>query len=322
MAASDPKFYNAYLVVGNDELKAETVIKRLWKRLKQEGDVDFNSQILDGSANIDIQVLLDTLNTPPLASPFRVLVIKGIDKASKMLVEALTDYLAAPMPSTVLVLTAEKLNVQSRLYKAVKAIDAKAVIDASSKKRSELPAMIRELAGSYHINLSYEGAAKLAELVGNSTVALNNEVKKLASYVLALGRSNANLDDVMMVVARSNQPSPWDFVDAFSRRDLVESFEILRMLSSESPVGLLYLCVIRLRELLQYVSLVAVGERNLPKALGKPEWQTKRLATLATRFEASELRELLALAARADANMKSGQDAQMVLEDFILACCR
>jgi len=322
MAEKKTELLPAYLVVGSDELKAQAVIKRLWNRLEKLGNIDFNSQILEGSGDIDCQSLVDSLNTPPLAAPYRVVVIKDIDKAGKTILDAAADYLASPLSSTILVMTATKLTQQSRLYKAAKAIDNKAIIDASEQKRSELPAMIRKLAGSYQIGLSYEGATKIAELVGNSTVALNSEVKKLASYVLALGRSDANLDDVIMVIARSNQPSPWDFVDAFSRRELAQSLEILRSLPRETPVGLLYLCVVRLRELLYYKSLVALGNRNLAKALGKPDWQVRRLETLAAKFESAELRDMLARSARADARMKSGESAQLVLEEFLLATCR
>jgi len=322
MTDKETTFLSAYLVAGNDELKAQTVIKRLWARLEQLGDIDFNSQVLDATREIDVKTLLDTLNTPPLAAPFRVVVIKDIDKAQKALVDEITEYLSSPMPSTILVMTATKITQQSRLFKAVKAIDNKAVIDASEKKRSEIPAMIRQLASNYQISLSYEGAAKVAELVGSSSVALNSEVKKLASYVLALGRSNANLDDVITVIARSNQPSSWDFVDSFSRRDLAQSLSILNYLQNETPVSLLYLCVIRLRELLHFKSLVALGDRNIAKALGKPDWQIRRIESLATRYETEELRQILARAARADMRMKSGEEARLVLEELILASCR
>jgi len=322
MATKETALLGAYLVVGNDELKAQTVIKRLWARLEPLGNIDFNSQIFDTSREIDTKTLLDALNTPPLAAPYRVVLIKEIDKASKQLTDAVTDYLASPMPTTILVMTAIKMTQQARLYKAVKAIDSKAVIDASEKKRADLPAMIRQLAGNYHITLSFEAAAKIAELVGGSTVALNNEVKKLASYVLALGRNNANLDDVVTVIARSSQPSSWDFVDAFSRRDLAGSLSILNILKSETPVSLLYLCVIRLRELLHYKSLAALGDRNIAKALNKQDWQIRKLESLALKYEQSELRELLTKAARADMRMKSGEEAKLVLEELILASCR
>lgn len=322
MTEKEPALLNAYLILGDDELKSNTAIKRLRTRLEQEGDLDFNSQTFEGTKEIDTKELLDSLNTPPLAAPFRLAIIKDVEKAGKENLEALSHYLKSPMPSTIVVMTATKLTTQSKLYKAVSAFGKKAVIDAASRKRSELPNMIRQLAQNYQISLSYEGAAKLSELVGSSTIALNNEVKKLASYVLALGRKEANLDDVLTVVARTNQPSPWDFVDAVSKRDLVQSMEILRLLSRESPVSLLYLCVTRLRELLQYKSLSERRDGKLAKTLGKPEWQLRRLDELSRRFEANELRELLRLSAQLDARMKSGEDARRALEELVLVTCR
>ena len=322
MPQKETALLNAYLIVGSDELKAQTVIKRLWTRLESLGNIDFNSQTLDGSKDIDVQELLDSLNTPPLAAPYRLVLIKEVDKGGKQLAEALITYLESPMPSTILAMTALKLTQQSRLYKAVKKIDAKAVIEAADPRRSELPAMVRQLAKSYQITLSHDAAARLADLVGTSTVALNTEIKKLASYVLALDRSEAGLADVNAVISRSNQPSNWDFVDAVSQRDLIKSFEILTYLSRESPVSLLYLVVTRLREMLQYKSLAARKDGMLAKALGKPDWQLRRLEALSSKFEAAELRELLAQSAQADARMKSGEDAHLVLEEIVLSACK
>lgn len=322
MAEKETPLLAAYLVIGSDELKTKTVIDRLWVRFGNYGNIDFNTQIVEGSKEIDPITLLDSLNTPPLASPYRLMLIKDVEKVGKTIMDALVSYCKSPMPSTVLAMTAQKLTSQSRLYKAVSAIDKKAVIDASERKRSEVPAMVRQLASNYRINLSYDAAVKMSELVGNSTIALNTEVKKLASYVLALGRSDASLDDVLTVVARSNLPSVWDFVDAFSKRELVESLDLLRLLTKESPVSLLYLCVTRIREMLHYKSLAARREGNLAKALGKPDWQLRRLESLARRYEDQELRDLLVRASRADARMKSGEDAKIVLEEFILTTCR
>lgn len=322
MAQQDTKLLSAYLVVGDDKLKLETILGKLMARLEREGDLDFNSQILDGNKEIDRVELLDSLNTPPLAAPFRLVVIKEVDKAKKDLTEALISYLEKPLSSTIVVMTATKLTQQSRLYKAVRALDPNAVIDAAGRKRSEMPTMVRQLAQGYRINLSHDAAAKVVDLVGTSTVALNTEIKKLAGYVVALGRSDAGMDDVLTVIARSNQPSAWDFVDAYAERNLVSSLEILNLISRESPVSLLYLCVTRLRELLQYKSLAARKEGSIAKALGKPEWQVRKLQGIAERFEARELRELLTLSARIDARMKSGEDPKRALEELVLATCR
>lgn len=321
MTRTEVELLAAYLIVGDDELKVTTVIKRLCARLEQAGNVDFNTQSFEGGKENDGKEILDSLNTPPLAAPYRLVIIKEAEKLSKQVVNELIDYLESPLPSSVLLMTATKLKQQSRLYKAVGKLSPKALIDASSRKRSELPAMARQLAKSYDIALSYDGAHKLCELVGTSSVNLNTEIKKLASYVLSLGRREASLDDVLAVVARSHQPSVWDFVDALARRDLVASFDILQLLSRESPVSLLYLCLTRFREILLYQSLAARKDGKLAQTLGKPDWQLKKLEKLAQGFREGELRALLTLAATSDERIKSGTDASLVLEEIILAVC-
>ena len=46
---ADSNLLSAYLVNGEDELKRETVLKRLRARMDKLGDMDFNSDTFDGA---------------------------------------------------------------------------------------------------------------------------------------------------------------------------------------------------------------------------------------------------------------------------------
>lgn len=321
MSKEETSFLPAYLVVGEDQLKSETVLKKLRDRLEQQGNLDFNAQTYECTRELVSRELLDALNTPPLGAPFRLVVIKDVDKAHKDLSEGLIDYLKNPLATTVLALTATKITAQSRLYKAVQAGGSKAIISASARKRNEIPVFVKDLASSYGLSLEGNVAARIIELVGSSTVALNTEIKKLASYMASQKRSKVSIKDLDFVIARSSEPTIWNFVDAFTEKDLCKCLELLRLITSESPIRLLYQCVSKLREIIQYKALSARGGVNLEKALGKADWQVKQLAKAAARFEAEEARDLLELAARLDARMKSGEDPRWALEEFLIASC-
>ena len=128
----------AYLINGEDELKRETVLKRLHARIAKLGDIDFNHDVFHGeSASGDD--IVSACNTVPFASDVRLVVVHAADALKKSDAEALVAYLSEPSQSTVLCLVARKLAKNTRLYTAVAAVGKKAVIDCAPMKKYELP---------------------------------------------------------------------------------------------------------------------------------------------------------------------------------------
>ncbi|MDR2109404.1 MAG: DNA polymerase III subunit delta [Coriobacteriales bacterium] len=316
-----PPLLPAYLFLGDDELKKKVLLERLTKRLSAEGDLSFDSVSFDATTFKDTERFYDACNTLPFMSPLRLVTVKAVDKAVKPLTEAIISYLKAPAESTVLVLTAEKLAKNARLLTALRAISEKAVVDAATKKRSELPQMVRSLAKGRGVTMGGEAATELINRVGTSTVALDKELEKLASFAFASGRSSLEREDVRALVERSAEISPWDFVEAVFSGSLAQALVVRQRLIAEKPHALLALSVMRLRELLAARALLDRGRVDLATALKRPDWQVRRLRATAERFKAAKLRELLIYAADCDRQMKSGSDPELALEKFVAAAC-
>ena len=176
---TDAPLLPAYLVVGEDALKRDAVMKRLRARLSAMGDLSFNDDSFDGETaeGADIVGACDTV---PFASPVRLVEVRAADKLKKADAERLVSYLGAPNGSTVLALVAEKLAKNTRLYKAVAAHGKTAVIDCSLPKRYELPKMVRSMAVGHGVTLTEGAARALVELVGEDTVRLDGELRKVA----------------------------------------------------------------------------------------------------------------------------------------------
>ena len=207
----------AYLINGEDELKRETVLKRLHARIAKLGDIDFNHDVFHGeSASGDD--IVSACNTVPFASDVRLVVVHAADALKKSDAEALVMYLSEPSPSTVLCLVARKLAKNTRLYKAVAAVGKKAVIDCAPMKKYELPKTVRAMAVTHGITLDDAAAQHLIELVGENTVHLDAELKKLALSHTAGGRP-LGVAEVDAMVSRTAEVKPWEFVDAFAARD-------------------------------------------------------------------------------------------------------
>ena len=101
-----------YLVIGEDELKRETVIKRLHTRLEKMGDLSFNSETFS-AATCTGEDIVTASNTLPFASPVRLVEVNEVEKLKKADADLLVQYLEKPCSTTVLALIGNKLDKRS-----------------------------------------------------------------------------------------------------------------------------------------------------------------------------------------------------------------
>ena len=311
------KLLPAYLAVGEDALKRRTVLERLRKRVASLGDLEFNHDEFDGerASGSDIAVACNTL---PFASDLRLVEVTHAEKLGKQDAEVICAYLAAPNTSTVLVMSAEKLAKNTRLYKAFAAIGKTAVIDCAPMKRYELVRALRSMAVGHGITLTEAASETLVSHVGEDTVRLDTELRKLA---LAHSGSGPVTDrEVALLVARTNEAKPWEFVDAFSARDVRGCLRLLPLLGSTSPYALIGMCTNRLRELTCAKSLDKRGEGHvLAETLKVPGWRVKNHVAWSRKFTDAELTRAFSKARDCERAMKSGTDPDNAFKDWMLS---
>ncbi len=318
----DTQLLSAYLADGEDRLKREAVIRRLRNRLEREGDLSFNSDTFDGAVASG-EAIASACRTLPFASAKRLVTVNAADKLGKKAQAALVDYLKDPSETTVLLLSSDKLAKNTALYKAVKAVGPKAIIDCTPPKKKDLAKQVSAMAPSHGITLTPQAAAALVELVGEDTVHLDAELEKLAianAPVTDLGER-----EVRALVARVAEVKPWQFVDAFAARDLSECIRLSTLMPSVSPFALLRQCVGRIRELMCAQSMLAQGagaERKVAEALSLPDWKVRSHLKWARGWKASDLRRGLASSIEAEKKMKSGSDPAAAFLDWTIGVLR
>lgn len=315
---ADQAFLPAYLAVGADEFKRQVVYERLTKRIAALGDLDFNLEVFSGPST-DAEALVAACNTLPFACDYRLVVVRNADKLAKPASEALISYLGAPCPSTVVYLDAVKLAKSTRLYKACLACGKKAVIDCAPKKRRELPAQVRSFAASEGVSITQAAAEELIDMVGESTVHLDTELKKMAA---ALGSGAViDVEQVRQLVTRTSEPKPWFFSDALAGRDARQCLRLRAQMKSQSPFALLARSVNVVRELLIAKDMQGAGSGAIASVLGKQEWQVRNYPRWAAGFSSHELEQALVSAALVERGMKSGGDQEGLFEEWVLGVC-
>lgn len=307
----------AYLIVGADELKRDAAVRRLRSRVPADM-ADFNLDELDGASLEEPGQLISSAQTMPFCADFRLVIVNGAGQLAKPVSEAVVSYLADPNPQCVLCLVAEKLAKNTRLYKAVAKVGPRSVIDCAPLKRWELPPYVVKLAQRRGLSMDNAAAQELVERVGESTVALDNQIATLAQLVGDAGR--ITLADVEANVAQIAEVSPWAFADAVCERNAPRAMEMLNLMKAPSLVFLHSVLVGRLRELICAKSLDARGAASgLARELGRQSWQVKNHVRWSRAFGEEELVELLGQAAVCERALKGSQDSEAAFARFVLA---
>lgn len=311
------KLLPAYLLVGPDEVKRDAAIDRLVSRLEASGMATFNLDDRDMTKPQEPDEIIASLCTFPMGSDFRLVILRSCDHLVKAMSEALVSYLAAPSPDTVCLIVVDALARNTRLYKAVAKIDAKAVIDCSAKKRWELPAYVQGMASRHGVSISSAAAEELVARAGESTRMLDTQLKKLAAMT---GSSSIELADVERYVVRTAEIKPWDFLDAVSARDVARAFELYRLLPPKSEVRLLSLLLTRVRELIVAKALDERGQaRELASTLGVKDWQVKNHVRWSRLFSMDELVDALRSAVETECALKGSRDSEIAFTTWFVS---
>lgn len=306
-----------YLIVGSDELKSSRAVERMRARLGKSGMVEFNLDERDMTKDPQVDDIVASLNTFPMGAEFRLVILTNCDKLPKAMSEPLVEYFANPSPTTVCLVVATTLAKNTRLYKAIKKLGDKAIIDCAPKKTWEMPPQVVKMAAAHGKAMGLPAAEALVARSGENTRMLDNELKKLASMVTG---SEITLADIERHVMRTAEVKPWEFLNAVAARDLVRSLELLKLQPAKSEVRLWSLLVTRLRELIIAKSLDTRGQGSqLATTLGVQGWQVKNHFSWARRWRMDELLEALSQAIEVELALKGSRDSELALRMWVIS---
>lgn len=324
MATKKKELLPVYLLVGEDKLKRETMFKGIQARIAEYGDLTLNMTTFQAAEIDPPDAVASACNTVPFLSEKRLVVVRDIGNAKKAVIDSLSDYLEQPMESTVLLLEGDKLDKRSRLYKTVSKSYDKGIIACDVEKYGKFDAFVQSLAKSKNVTITRDAAARLHELVGDSTVAVNSELNKIATYLQTQGRTDITFEDVDTLVERTAEFKPWDLTDPLMRRDAGACMKVLQQMPSDSCVGLLVMCTRRVRELLVTKALIRRPGPMPPLNQvfgGKSDYAYRNHVQLSRGFDEDELVTALDKAAECELMMKTGHDQHMCLQLWVLGVC-
>lgn len=314
MPKTNVQLLPAYLVVGDDMLKRNTVMQRLRKRIDSFGDIALNCDTFDGQVSSG-EDIVTACNTLPFIGEKRLVELVNADRLKKADREAVIAYLASPCPTTVLELVGKSIAKSTRLYKSVAALGKSAVIECQTPKRRDIPSYVRRLAKTHGFQMTPGAIMELIDLVGDDMEAIDSQLTKIS--LSHIGTDPVNENEVASQVSRTTEAKPWDFTDALSARDMKKCLVVLSHMKDPNGIMLLSMSVNRIRELLTTQALMRRGDvGQLASVLHVSSWRVKNHVMWARKFRPGELERALVTARDADQAMKSGSDANAAFTDW------
>jgi DNA polymerase-3 subunit delta len=318
---------------GEEDFLVEEALGRVLTAAVDESLRDFNFDVLFGS-EVTLNEIVERAQAYPLMAERRVVVVKDIDRAFAVRGKPdpqspFMSYLASPLESTVLVITAAtgdflkgKTGAKppfDSLIKAASAVHFKKVYD-------------REVPGWTSARIRARGkeiAADALELFvgysGDSLRVVASEIEKLFTFVE--DRKKITAEDVRNVVGVSRTYNVFELQKAVGARDLERSTEIAeRMLrSGEAPQLMLtmltryFTIVWRLAELRTRMR----DQNELARSVGVAPFFVGEYLATAGRYSPSQIQNAFEALLQADVALKSTNiDPSIALQMMLFSVIR
>jgi DNA polymerase-3 subunit delta len=304
----------AYLITGGDRPKITRALGRLRTHFDDESVELLSARETSGEDAVA------ACNALGLFGGSRLVVVEDVDgtpnaegrltggwKAADL--KAVTEYLAAPSPDTVLALVAAEVKADSALGKAVAKVGNVLAYDVPKRA---LAKWVAEQFRVHEAQADAEACRALLELVGDNVDELAAEIEKLAIW--ADGEPISERDVQRLTAARA-ETSIFALTDAWGRRDQTAALRACEEILDRSPrprsselhrlVSQLASHVSRVREC-QALAAEGVTAREAAGRLKRAPFYVEKLFGQARNFGVEELRDAIVRLAELDAALKGG----------------
>lgn len=307
-----------YLLAGPDGFRAERSARWLRRKVLEDDAAGLNGEVFYAEDAAPGAVAQACASYPLFGGRRFVWLRHGEALPAGAAVEPLLRYLAAPSPSTVLVITSAKLDQRLKLTAAC--AESGSVVEFALLGGAALLAQVQRMAHEHGVRLQPGADATLIGLVGEDLGELDAELAKLALAVPVEGAIGAA--EVEELVSRSRDVNAFalaDQLDARNPRPALAAWLDLRATGGD-PIGGAAIVAWKLRQLAQLRAAIESGldEAAALRALGIPPWQGRRLGELARGTTLAALERALEQWRIADRRAKSSSLGDALAYDIAL----
>lgn len=316
------QFPNLLLLYGEERFFLEETLAELLHLVVPSESRDFNYNLFHGKAARGAEIY-DAVRTFPVFSALRLVVVRDAQLIPAAELEQLLPYLQDPVPETVLVLTADKVDGRRKFYQQFKKRGS--LVEFKKYYDHQIPAFIRDRARLRGVAFAEEAMALFCRRVGSNLQEIAGELEKLATY---LGeRTLADVDDVRAIVSDTRIDSVFELTDAIGRQNSSRALSLLNRLLAEGTAPLVVLAMMarHFRQMwkARYLLDQRAEKKEIARGVGVNPYFLDGLLQQVQGFPASRYRGIFEQLLEVDLALKSsGANPAALLEGLVLRICQ
>jgi len=309
-----------YLFYGPGDFRIERVLGLVRETFIPEAARDFNLQIFYGDKNTISADITDAARSIPFMASNRLIIVRRTENIPGSVLEGFIPYIEKPAESTCLIFVSSKTDFKKKFYKKIRstggAVNFKQLYD-----RQVLP-WIKRMARDLGLTITEEACIYLHGIVGNRLRDLNSEIEKL---YLRHGKRSVGVEEIKGLAIYSRIYTIFELMDQISLRRKSESISILgRYIEEEgrdAAFGIIGMLNRQIRLIIQAKSITEQGGRapDVTKRLRVPPFLANKILQQSKHWGIKNLENALYLLYQADGHLKSGSQAQLILENLVLS---
>jgi DNA polymerase-3 subunit delta len=313
------------LLRGEDESLLSSALGDTIREMIGDADRVLAVDELD-SDDYPASAIVDAAQTPPFLTERRVVVARRIGRFGVEDLAPLVAWLADPLPTTDLVLTAGGGRVPKALLDAVKDAGGLVVDTDAPAGRKERGLWLAEQFARAAVRLDAGAKAAISEHLGEDLGRLEAVLQTLES---TFGSSTTlHAGDVEPFIGEAGSVPPWDLTDAIDRGDTAGALAMLRRMvraGERHPLQVMAILHTHYGRLLRLDGSGAHDEKTAAELLAvKSGFQARKALDQSRRLGHDGIARAIALLAGADLDLRGAKEwpDELVMEVLVARLAR
>ena len=179
-------------------------------------------------------------DTVPFLSDKKIFYLRDIDKFNEKVLSIFNDYFDSIPPHSIFVLAASALDGRTKFFKKINKTGA--VLKASSLYENECSEWVSFLLKRLDKTIDRDAENLFISLIGNSLVAIENELKKLC--VFTKDKNNITYEDILTATHSIKISSIFELTDSIGNRDYVQALALLKKMTDQGTNEIVILSMV------------------------------------------------------------------------------
>ena len=315
------KIYPVYLFYGKENYLKEDILKKFRNRLIDSAYSEFNYNVFYGE-KLSINEVINDLDTMPLMSKHKLVVIKEAEKINKNDETKLINYfnrLSLKSNFSTLIIIYKESSPNKELITAIKRIGIAANFSITDKAKLSL--WIKSKFGQSNKKITQEALFYLQSIVDSDLGRLFNEIEKIDIYTK--DKQIIEKEDVMITMGGSEAVNIFKVLDSVGDKDIINAIDGLVKLNQGNLHHLSIFAMIyrQIKLILQTKLLLENGFnfKEVEKKLKLPYFVVEKMIKQSKKYTFKEIDKSYELLNIADLELKDSQkEPKIILEELVM----